>query len=59
MKKMKFLSAWLVALLLSISTSWSQQPLTYLSYNILEGFKSDSVLKADFTKWIKDKNPDW
>lgn len=55
---MKFLSAWLVALLLSISTSWSQQPLTYLSYNILEGFKSDSVLKADFTKWIKDKNPD-
>lgn len=36
----------------------AQKPITYLSYNILEGFKNDSTLKADFVSWVKDINPD-
>lgn len=36
----------------------SQKPITYLSYNILEGLKSDSTLKADFVSWVKDIGPD-
>jgi exodeoxyribonuclease-3 len=39
-------------------TGISQKPITYLSYNILEGFKNDSTLKAGFVSWVKDINPD-
>lgn len=36
----------------------AQKPVTYLSYNILEGLKNDSTLKADFVTWIKGIDPD-
>lgn len=58
MKILQSISAWLITLILSATVGLGQQPLTYLSYNILEGFNNDSTLKADFTKWVNDKNPD-
>lgn len=36
----------------------AQKPITYLSYNILEGFQSDSATMATFTNWVKQYNPD-
>jgi len=58
MKIVQSICVLLVTLILSVNVGWGQQPLTYLSYNILEGFNNDSTLKADFTTWVKGKNPD-
>lgn len=44
---------------LAVATAcMAQKPLTYLSYNILEGLKNDSTLKSDFVTWIKGVDPD-
>lgn len=40
------------------SAGFGQNKLTYLSYNILEGLKSDSTLKSEFVGWVKGINPD-
>lgn len=32
--------------------------ITFLSYNILEGLKNDSLLKKQFTEWVAPINPD-
>lgn len=58
MKTFKSFFLWAVVLCFSANAGFSQQPLTFLSYNILEGLKSDSILKADFTGWVKIQNPD-
>lgn len=47
----------LFAALLSLP-GLAQKPLTYLSYNILEGLKGDSTLQADFVGWVREIDPD-
>lgn len=58
MKTVWLLLVGMVMMTNTVCPVFSQQPLTYLSYNILEGLKNDSTLKAEFTGWIKTRNPD-
>lgn len=45
-------------MLIGSAQVFAQNGLTYLNYNILEGLKSDSSLKADFVTWVKEIDPD-
>lgn len=51
-------SIFYLLLIFSFSAN-AQQPLKVLSYNILEGMKTDTTKgKQQFVQWVKDKNPD-
>jgi exodeoxyribonuclease III len=49
----------LLLLMASNSTTFAQNKFRVISYNILEGMKTDTTKgKQDFVKWVKSENPD-
>ena len=48
----------ILAALLSTHSLAAQDNLKVLQYNVLEGFKNDSLIKNEYISWVKNIDPD-